>query len=408
MPDPFSDRIALHLTPAAVRAVRDGHPWVFDQAVVRQNRSTAAGALAVLFDRKRRFVGIGLYDPDSPIRVRVLHQGAPATIDRQWLAARIQTACDRRTPLIAASGTTGYRLVHGENDGLPGLVVDRYDTTTVLKLDTAAWMPYLPLLTTIVARQADAERIVLRLSRTVRHPDAVDGAVIRGPALDGPVLFTENGITFEADPVAGQKTGFFLDQRDNRARVERLAAGRSVLNVFSYTGGFSLYAARGGARDVTDLDCSRPALDAAARNFRHNRHVPAIAASERRTLCGDAFDALQTLSARGDRFGMVILDPPSFARRQRELDGALDAYRRLVTLGLRLLADNGILVAASCSARVPPEAFFDAILDAGGARCPLAEIERTGHALDHPVGFPEGRYLKCLFARRQRQAGSRE
>jgi 23S rRNA (cytosine1962-C5)-methyltransferase len=403
LPRPTGNRLAVRLHPGAERAVRRGHPWVFAEAIQQQRREGKPGDLAVIFDRDNRFLAIGLYDPHSPIRLRILQQGAPESIDGEWFAARIQEAWERRTPLLHQE-TTGFRVIHGENDRLPGLVVDRYEKSVVVKLYTAAWVPHLREILPRLADLFPTERMVLRLSRTVQQVGGVlsglsDGQVVRGSAPTGPVLFRENGLVFEADLVRGQKTGFFLDQRENRARVERLSDGRSVLNVFAYTGGFSLYAARGGARDVTSLDISQPALAAAQRNFRHNSTDAHVAAAKHHLLVGDAFEILQKMHARGNRYDLVILDPPSFAKAQAEIDRALASYRKLTRLGLGVLSQNGILVAASCSSRISAEHFTEAV--AGAARQtgrPLHVFEQTGHAVDHPIGFAEGAYLKCMFA----------
>jgi 23S rRNA (cytosine1962-C5)-methyltransferase len=393
-----SIRVAVRLTPAGVRAVRGGHPWLFDRGIAKMPETAPNGALAVLFDNKRRFVGIGLFDPESPIRVRVLHHGDSLQINGAWLQARMASCMALRQDLQADPQTTGYRLIHGENDRLPGIVIDRYADIAVLKLDSAAWLAHLVLLGDCILALTDCQRIVLRMSRTVKEacpPGVSDGMILAGPALDGPVVFRENGIAFEAEPVAGQKTGFFLDQRENRVRVGELSRGRDVLNVFSYTGGFSLYAARGGARSVTCLDISKPALAASERNFALNSDT-----TPHDCIAADAFDQLAEFAKDRRKFGLVILDPPSFARSQREIMRALKAYRRLAGLGLAVLAPAGVLVAASCSARVSADAFFAAVHDAAGrANRSLREIERTGHAADHPVGFAEGAYLKCLFAR---------
>jgi 23S rRNA (cytosine1962-C5)-methyltransferase len=214
------------------------------------------------------------------------------------------------------------------------------------------------------------------------------------------VLFQENGLTFEADPILGQKTGFFLDQRDNRARVERLSANKSVLNVFAYTGGFSVYAARGGARQVVSVDISPQAMAAADRNMAHNRQISTVAAAVHETLAEDAFEVLMRMASTGRRFDLVILDPPMFAQNQAQAGAAISAYERLTRLGLGVLRPGGVLVQASCSSRVEAEAFFNAIHRAAWeADRRLTEIEHTAHALDHPIGYKEGAYLKCLFAR---------
>lgn len=404
IPRPSERRLALRVSPAAERALRGGHPWLYAGAIEQQSHEGQPGDLGVVFDRKRRFLAVGLYDPLSPIRLRVLQQGRPAPIDQDWFAARLGAALALRESLARDPRTTGYRLVHGENDGLPGLVVDRYDQTAVLKLYTAAWAPHLPDLLAALRGQLPAQRLVLRLSRDVAAQPAhlyglQPGQVLAGPPLSGPVAFLENGLRFSADVVAGQKTGFFFDHRDNRSRVEGLAAGQRVLNVFAYTGAFSLYAARGGSPAVTSVDLSQPALSAAVEQFALNQDKPGVAAAEHELLAGDAFQTLQTLASSGRQFDMVIVDPPTFARRQAELPRALSAYRRLVHGALAVLRPGGTLVMASCTARMTAEQFFETVHEAAReAGRPLAEIERTGHPLDHPVTFPEGAYLKCLFA----------
>jgi len=406
IPPPAERRLALRVTPAGQRALRNGHPWLFDQAVAGVSGRLSPGRpgdLAVIFDDRRRFLAIGLYDPTSPIRVRILAHGAPETIDRTWLRGKLTAAVAWRAALPEA-GTTGYRLVHGENDDLPGLVVDRYDATLVVKLYTLAWVPWLPELRAAMGEVCPAACVVLRLSRDLlRRPEYLyglaDGSALIGAPPADPVPFTENGLRFEADVLRGQKTGFFFDQRDNRARVGGLATGRRTLNVFAYTGGFSLYAARGGAPEVLSLDASAPALAAAERNFALNRDNPAVAAARHTVLAADAFAALAELRGRGERFDLVIVDPPAFAKREDEVERAVQAYARLTGLALGVLAPGGILVMASCSSRVSAGLFFATVHRAAQqAGRPLHEIDHTGHAIDHPVRFPEGAYLKCLFA----------
>lgn len=409
IPPPSPRRLALRVTPEAQRAIRQGHPWVFRQSVTSQSGEGRPGDLAVIFDDYRRFMAIGLYDPTSPIRVRVLQHGEPAAIDRAWFEGRLAAAAEWRAAL-PESGTTGYRLVHGENDGLPGLVVDRYEDALVIKLYTLAWAPHLADLTAALSTVCPADRLVLRLSRELaRQPEHLyglaDGITLAGTPPEGPVAFSENGLRFEADVMHGQKTGFFFDQRDNRARVEKLAAacgrpqGRRVLNVFAYSGGFSLYAARGGATEVVSIDTSAPALAAAERNFALNQDAPAVQAARHRVLVADAFDALAELAGRGERFDLVVVDPPALAKQAAEIPAALTAYSRLTALALAVLAPGGTLVSASCSSRISAPAFFRAVNQAAAhAGRPLTEIDRTGHAIDHPVRFPEGAYLKCLYA----------
>ncbi len=396
-------RLAVHLHPRAERAVKRGHPWVYAEGIRRLRHGGQPGDLAVMFDRENRFLAIGLYDPASPIRIRVLHRGSPRKIDEEWLLGRLGASLDRRQEL-RGQDTTGFRVVHGENDGLPGFVVDRYDSSLVVKLYTSAWLPHLQAVLSCLKDLIGPERVMLRLSRTVQavaDPSAfADGQTLHGEEPSGPVIFRENGLRFEADLVSGQKTGFFLDQRDNRALVEGHASGGAILDAFSYTGGFSVYAARGGARSVTSLDASRPALAAAERNFAHNRDDRNVSAASHRALEGDAFELLPRLRDEGRRFDMVVLDPPAFAKAAREVPRALRSYRTILRQGLELLRARGVLVAASCSTRISATVFVELVQETAAAAGRALHVHHvTGHPADHPVGFPEGAYLKCVFAR---------
>ncbi len=400
LPHPGERNIALHVTPAAERALKNGHPWLFENGIQKQSHAGSPGDLAVIFDRKRRFLAIGLYDPESPIRVKILQHQQSATINQDFYHDKLQAAATLREPL-QAQDTNGYRLVHGENDGLPGLVVDRYAETLVIKLYSAAWLPHLHEMLPALEAVQPAENWGLRLSRTMQDGETFglrDGQILRGNLPDTEIIFSENGLTFSADVVHGHKTGFFFDQRENRARVREHAAGKTVLDVFSYNGGFSVYAAAGGAKHVLSLDVSQPALESAQANMRLNLDNKNVAACEHRVLAADAFDALDEMQ---ERFELVIVDPPSFAKSQAEVDGALAAYAKLTHLALKRLKPGGILVSASCSSRVSAEDFFDTVNQAARREGrPLQEIERTRHALDHPMieAFPEGSYLKCLYA----------
>jgi len=393
-------RLRLRITATAESAVRSGHPWVFSDSILESNRAGQTGELAVIYDRKDHFLAVGLFDPDSPIRVRILHAGKPQTIDRAWWQARLEQSLARRRGLFDAQ-TTGYRLIHGESDGWPGLVLDRYDTTLVLKLYTAAWLPRLDDTLTLIRENVPCERIVLRLSRNMeRRPLARrDGEIVFSeravPEAGAPVTFLESGLRFEADVLRGQKTGFFLDQRENRREVETLARGRRVLNAFSFSGGFSVYAARGRATAVTDLDISAHALAAAQRNFALNQNFPGVAACRHDTAQGDAFDWLATSTAK---FDLVVLDPPSLAKRATEREGALRAYERLATLGLERLAREGILVAGSCSAHVPAKEFFEVVRRAAAkSGRTFTELKTLRHPPDHPANFKEAEYLKVIY-----------
>jgi len=398
--------VSVHLTGRGTASLRRGHPWVFEDAISREAPDGAPGDVAALYDPKRRFVGVGLYDPQSPIRVRVLERGSGVTVNRDLFRERLQAALEARAPLRACGATNGYRWCHGPNDRLPGLVVDRYRGCAVVKVYTCAWAPYLEELVEELVQVGhdglDAITcVVLRLSRIVGRDDAwpsnlPDGRVVAGE-LVAPVTFQENGITFEIDPVRGQKTGFFLDQRENRARVERIASGATVLNVFAYSGGFSLYAGRGGARHVTSLDISTPALESAARNVALNRDDANIAACTFDWQVADAFEQLAAWAHQGRTFDVVIVDPPAFAKRRAEVARALNAYQRLARLAHVLVRPGGNLVFASCSSRVSPDELRACITTTlHHARRQATLIEETGHPIDHPVAFDEARYLKCM------------
>lgn len=394
-------RLRLRLTNTAETIVRGGHPWLFADSIREQNRDGKVGELAVIYDRNDKFLAVGLFDPNSPIRVRILHAGKPATIDAVWWQARLAQALSRRAGLFDAT-TTGYRLIHGESDGWPGLVLDCYDTTLVLKLYTAAWLPRLEEVLALFREQIPCERILLRLSRNIqafaqKQFNRTDGQMLLGTPPEGVVIFSENDIRFEADVLRGQKTGFFLDQRDNRSEVEGLASGKRVLNAFSFSGGFSVYAARGGAKSVTDLDISAHALESAKRNCVLNKSFPGVAACRHETVQADAFE---WLAAGGEKFDLIVLDPPSLAKRAAEREGAIRAYERLNSQGIAKLAREGILVAGSCSAHVPAADFFDAVRRAAmksGRK--FAELKTLRHPPDHPAGFKEAEYLKVIYLR---------
>jgi 23S rRNA (cytosine1962-C5)-methyltransferase len=409
-------RLAVRTTRDALRQLRGGSPWLYDGSITSVSRDGAPGDLAVVFDDRRKFAAIGLWDPTSPIRVKVLDRGSPVTIDRSFWRERLAAALDRRAALATAPAvddgdahadaarraldTDAYRWVHGENDGLPGLVVDRYAATLVVKLYTPAWFPHLADVVAVLGELARPERIVLRLGRGVARGETfglADGDTIVGDPPSGPVRFVERGLSLEADVVRGQKTGHFLDQRDNRALVRSMAEGADVLDVFASTGGFSVSAAAGGARSVHLVDQSAPALATAERNLAHNRRLPEVRRCAVHTTVGDAFEVMEQLAGRAERFDLVIVDPPSFASNQAAVPRALAAYARLTRLAVRLVARGGTLVQASCSSRVGADEFVDTVVTAAGqAGVDVHLVRRTGHAVDHPIGFEHGEYLKAV------------
>ncbi len=406
-PSETGSRLKVRVTPAAEQAVRHGHPWVYGDKLRQQNRPAGTGEIAVLYDRADRFLALGFYDLDSAIRLRIIHQGRPVTLDAGWWRGKLEETLRKRRGLFDPD-TTGYRLINGENDGWPALILDQYGSTLVLKIYAAFWLPRLAELEALIRETLTPQAMVLRLSRNLITRAARDYQLeegFLGPPGEDTVTFLENGLTFEAEVRFGQKTGFFLDQRENRQRVETLAAGRDVLNAFSFSGGFSLYAARGGAASVTDLDISAHALESARRNFALNASHPAIAAARHESHQTDAFSWLSDAARPGGpSFGLVITDPPSLAKREVEREGGIEAYHHLALNSLKLLQPGGILLAASCSAHVSAAEFRQAVERA--AFQVLGNDWQTlwtaGHAADHPVSFPEGEYLKAVAVQRRR------
>jgi 23S rRNA (cytosine1962-C5)-methyltransferase len=392
-------RLRLCVTASAESILRSGHPWLFAESIREQNREGEIGELAVIYDRCDNFLGIGLYDPESPIRVRILHVGKPQTIDRKWWSDRLGQALGKRRRMFDDQ-TTGFRWLNGESDGWPGLVLDRYDTTLVLKLYTAAWLPRLMEIFELIRQSLSPERVLLRLSRNIQKLAdrfaRADGEILYGPPLEDRVIFLESGLSFEADVSKGQKTGFFLDQRDNRRKVRALAKGRTVLNAFSFTGGFSVYAADGSAASVTDIDISAHALAGSKRNFDLNQSHATFSRCRHERIKADAFEWLGENAKR--KFDLIVLDPPSLAKREDERARAIAAYARLASLGIRHLAPNGILLACSCSAHVSAQEFFEAARKAAKeSKRKFRELETTRHAPDHPATFKEAEYLKAIY-----------
>ena len=408
LPTRAEKNISMRVKGAAERALRQGHPWVYEDSIIKQSHLGSSGDLAVIYDRdKNNFLAVGLYDPLSPIRVKVLHALQPIRINQGFFADKLRAAQAKRQPLINTE-TTGYRLVYGESDGFPALVLDRYGDTLALKLYTSAWIPHLRALIPALQESIIFDSLVLRLSRTLQSDqmnvaklyDLRDGQQLIGDNPSSAAQFVENGLLFQADVVKGHKTGFFFDQRDNRQKVRELAKGQRVLDVFCYSGAFSVYALAGGARSVTALDVSEPALEALKINVENNGFDPAKVD----VIAADAFAGMRQLIGAKRKFNMVIVDPPAFANSRASMRNAVLAYRRLVEMALRLVTNGGLLVMASCSSRINAEMFFQLVArSATVAGYELEEIARTSHTLDHPIGFPEAEYLKALFARVKQQ-----
>lgn len=397
LPNITTHKIAIKLKPTTETLVKKGHPWVFENSIIKQNKEGKAGDLAVIFDNKKnKFLACGFYDPHSPIRIKILQTYKPVTINSEWFAKKINDAFQKRVPLLQTN-TNSYRLIFGENDNLPSIVADVYDNVLVVKLYASFWFYHLKNILPALIKISKASTTILRLSRNVQKEknefNFSDGQILDGELKSEVVVFKEHGINFSANVIHGHKTGYFLDHRANRKKVGEMAKGKTVLDVFSYAGGFSVHALVGGATAVTSLDISIPALEIAKNNAQLNQFR-----GKHYTIAGDAFEELNKLAKTNTKFDIVILDPPSFAKSAGEVDKALAGYKKLTYLGIKLVQNKGTLVLASCSSRVTSEMFFDLveeILKKNNVNYSITG--KTLHDLDHPIGFKEGAYLKCIY-----------
>ena len=381
----------IKLTKPLEEAVSGGHPWVFADALALPP-GLRDGEVVDLADRRGAFLARGTVEPRSPLAFRVWTLDPREKVDAELVERRLTAALELRRALLRPD-VTGFRACHGESDQIPGLQCDLYDDVASLRTDGELGVAWEEPFVGAVARVLSPRAIV------VRNPRIADGVarVVAG-RVDGEVLIVEHGRRYLVDVIAGQKTGFFLDQRENRDRVGALARGRRVLNVFAYTGGFSVAAALGGAARVTTVDLAGPAVDAARRNFERNGLDPAA----HEFVTQDAFDLLAELAQAPPRFELIVLDPPSFAPSRKAVPRALKAYEKLNELALRALPPGGLLATASCSSHVR-EADFLAVLATAArrARRRFAVAGVHGAGPDHPIrlGFPEGRYLKFVYGR---------
>ena len=399
LPVPSSNRIAFKVKSAVERAIRKKHPWVFEGGIIKQSNEGDAGDIAIIYDsKKNKLIAVGFYDPHSPVRIKILSHGA-AMIDEAWFEKRVAAAVQQRQSLLETD-TNSYRLIYGENDGLSSLIADVYDQVLVIKLYSFAWLPYLKMILPILLKYSNCNAAVLRLSRVMqsqsRHLHGLqDGMILQGKLEQPEVQFKEHGLLFSANVIKGHKTGFFLDHRHNRKRVGARSMGKKVLDVFSYAGGFTVHALGGGASEVISLDISGKAQEMAKKNVSLN-----FEDANHNILVADAFEGMQSLVKKGTRFDVVIVDPPSFAKKDSEKEGALHSYTRLARLAALLAVKGGLLLLASCSSRISADDFFAAAesgIKATGRSFQLEE--KTFHDIDHPVTFPEGAYLKAGYYR---------
>ena len=385
--------------PRRARPFFARHPWVFVTSIARVEGDPAPGDEVEVFSHERQFIARGLFNPHSAIRVR-LYRWEGAALDEAYWSALLDDAIRLRDEVLGLGGPgRAYRVVSSEGDGLSGLTVDRYDRWLVVQFTSLALYERREVLLRPLLEKTGAAGILARTERGIAEQEGLHlpDEALAGTLPDAPLEIVEHGLTYLVDLKAGQKTGFYLDQRDNRRAVAAYCRGKRVLDLFCYTGGFSLNALQhGGAASVLGIDSSSTAIDLARQNAVAN-HL-----GKARFEAADVFETLETLRTRGERFGVVISDPPKFARSPRGVEDALKGYLRLGRAALDVLEPDGVLVACSCSGLVDRALFADVIgqvAELSGR--PIQILEQRGQAADHPISASclETEYLKCFICR---------
>ncbi len=405
------------LKPHKEAFVRAGHPWIFSNAIEggpvdEDRRRVSEVGLVQILANDGKFLGVGMFNPKTSISVRMLSTDENVVVDKEFFKKRFSELEERKKRFLP-NETTGYRLVNADADWLPGLIIDRYEDVFVFQIHTAGMDICRDIIIEALKEAFDAAAIVERSDIDARKQDYLTPLPVKTHHgnIDGPVLFKENGVKFFVDVLTGQKTGFFLDQRDARRKIGELANGRAtghagggydgqgkkVLNLFAYTGGFGLYAALNGAAKVTTIDISEPAIKLAKENFKIN----GLAVNDEKYdfICADVFDYLNSNEIKSEMFDLIICDPPAFAKSNDKVDQAKKAYTDLNMRCMELLKEGGILMTSSCSGRITQEDFRDILkISAGRSRKDLRVLATLAQPFDHTerVCFPEGRYLKTF------------
>jgi 23S rRNA (cytosine1962-C5)-methyltransferase len=389
----------VYLAKGRDKSIKRRHPWIFSRGIARIEGKPALGDTVTVCDHQGEFLGLGAYSPQSQIRVRMwCFEKKP--IDSDFFLARIRAAKPLRTMLAKRDGLTGYRLLAAESDGVPGITVDKYDNYLVCQLLSAGADAQRDNLVTALRTEFPECHIYERSDVAIRKKEGLKPrtGVLHGEEPPASVIIEENGVAIEVDIANGHKTGFYLDQRDSREQAVKYMEGKRVLNCFCYTGGFGLYAQKGNAKQVTNVDVSQPALDKAKANAARN----GFDLTRAEFVNADVFKLLRTYREQGERFDVIVMDPPKFAESKSQLTGACRGYKDINMLAMQLLNPGGVLLSYSCSGLMDAGLFqkilADAALDAGKN---VQFIERFAQAADHPThsAYPEGFYLKgfaCL------------
>jgi 23S rRNA (cytosine1962-C5)-methyltransferase len=398
-PVPHDTLPRVVLRPRKVRPFFGRHPWVLETAVAQVLGDPADGDVVDLYSDRGQWVARGCYNRHSRIRVRLYSWVAEQPLDTEFWRGRLQSAIELRRQLGYLQPSGGCRLVFSEADGLSGLLVDRFGDFLVAQVTALAMAKRLAELVPIVRELIPHRGLLLKVDRDMSRTEGfvLEDQLIDGVGPDGPVFIEEHGVRFGVDLLAGQKTGFFLDQRQNRLAAAQYCAGRRVLDLFCYTGGFALVAAAAGqAREVLGIDSSQKAITLARANVQLNGLAKAHFEE------ADCFERLEGLVAEGERFGAIVLDPPKFARSRTAVESALRAYHHLNRLAVSALEPGGILVTCSCSGHVSREDFAFMLADvAQRTGREIQILEQRGAAPDHPVAATcmESDYLKCFICR---------
>lgn len=391
----------VRLKPGREKPLLRHHPWIFSGSVRGVEGKPSQGEIVEVHAHDDRWLARGAFSPSSGIRVRVWTWDRDQMVDAGFIRQRLLSAIASRAGLKADPGTDSYREVYAESDGLPGLIVDRYGSIRVVQFHFTGVEVWRETILDVLFEAEGCHTVVERSEPGAREQEGLRprAGVVRGNAVEGPIEIRENGLCFAVDLMAGQKTGFYLDQRENRRLLQASEGLGRVLDCFCYTGGFALAALYAGAESVLGIDSSAPALSLARQNL--NRNELGSRATEFRKE--DVFEALRVLVGAGAQFDSVILDPPMFAATASQKHRAARGYKDINMLAVKLLAPGGRLFTFSCSGGVGPELFQKIVASAAAeAGVGLQVIGWRGQPADHPVGlnFPEGRYLKGLICRK--------
>jgi 23S rRNA (cytosine1962-C5)-methyltransferase len=384
------------LRPGKEHILGHRHPWIFSQALQAPEKIKNGDLVDVYSSDGKKFLARGYYNGNSQIAVRILTRDPQETIDTGFFERRFHEFKKIRERFIDTKQTNAFRMVFGESDGLPGLIIDKYDRVYVIQIHTLGMEMLRKELLAAIKLIFGPETIFEKSDVGVRLQEGLKDMPVRhlgGKKLTGEVQILEHGIPFLVNIQAGQKTGFFLDQRENRKTLQKYVRGAYVLNCFCYTAGFSVYAALAGAHETINVDVSAEALETAKRNFTLNK----IPLKNHRFLGKDVFEVLSDFAKKNEKFDVIILDPPAFVKNQKSLKKGLSGYLFINERALGLLSKGGILVSSSCSAHVTDEMFQKTLaMAASRAGCGLKTLEIQHQPIDHPfnIHFPEGKYLK--------------